>query len=196
MVDHFHQFVHHKITIMDSNGNGSSTQHCKDRTLSAYNFGNDAPSTKSLIDISRRALLVTKTMASNDNIPASCCCGAVKFELKAEPSMMGTCHCSRCRKVGASTIAFVKKSDLVWIQGKDNISLYQPPPPYKYGRCFCKTCGSSLGEILSEEDSFPIAANTLDADIKLPNQFHEFTKEVPSWYKIGDNAKQYEGHPV
>jgi hypothetical protein len=57
-------------------------------------------------------------------------------------------------------------------------------------------CGSSLGEILSEEDSFPIAANTLDADIKLPNQFHEFTKEAPSWYKIGDNAKQYEGHPV
>jgi hypothetical protein len=35
--------------------------------------------------------------------------------------MIGTCHCSRCRKVGASTIAFVKKEDLKWVQGKDQV---------------------------------------------------------------------------
>ncbi len=45
-------------------------------------------------------------------INGSCCCGAVKFELLTQPLMMGTCHCSRCRKVGASTIVFVKKEDL------------------------------------------------------------------------------------
>ena len=33
-------------------------------------------------------------------IQGSCCCGAVKFELNAVPDMMGTCHCSRCRKLG------------------------------------------------------------------------------------------------
>ncbi len=128
-------------------------------------------------------------------IEGSCCCGAVKFQLSSAPSMMGTCHCSRCRKAGASTIVFVKKEDLIWVQGKEQVALYRPGPPYKYGRCFCKVCGSSLGEILSDEDSFPIAANALDTEIGLRNQFHEFASERPSWSEICDDAPQSEGHP-
>ena len=128
-------------------------------------------------------------------IKGSCCCGAVKFELSAAPSMIGTCHCSRCRKVGASTIAFVKKEDLKFVQGKEQIQLFEPTSPYIYGRCFCKICGSSLGEILSQDDSFPIAANALDGDLCLENQSHEFVGKKPSWYEICDKAPQNDGHP-
>jgi len=128
-------------------------------------------------------------------INGGCCCGAVKFELLNQPSMMGTCHCSRCRKVGASTIVFVKKEDLKWIQGQEHVQLFQPTPPYMYGRCFCKICGTSLGEILSDSDSFPIAANALDSELEVKNSLHEFVNEKPSWYEICDNAKQSEGHP-
>ncbi|WP_169566623.1 GFA family protein [Sneathiella limimaris] len=128
-------------------------------------------------------------------VSGSCCCGAVKFELSEPPSLVGTCHCSRCRKVGASTIAFVKRKDFKLLQGKDNISQYVPEEGYKYTRSFCKTCGSSLGEIGSEEDSFPIPANLLDGDIELTVQFHEFVREKPSWYEISDGAKQFAGHP-
>ena len=129
-------------------------------------------------------------------IKGSCCCKAVKFELQGEPSMMGTCHCSRCRKSGASAIVFVKRADLKWLQGKENVAQYQPDPPYKYSRCFCRTCGTSLGEILSQEDSFPIAANALDTDFGVANQFHEFVSEKPAWYDICDGAEQSPGHPV
>ena len=129
-------------------------------------------------------------------IEGSCCCGAIKFQLASEPSMMGTCHCSRCRKAGASAIVFVKKEELTWIRGKDQVARYQPEAPYKYGRCFCKICGTSLGEILSEEDSFPIAANALDTETGLKNQFHEFVSEKPAWYEICDDAPQSEGHPT
>lgn len=128
-------------------------------------------------------------------IKGSCCCDTVQFELLAKPSMLGTCHCSRCRKLGASAIVFVKKADLRWIAGKDHVRLYQPALPYKYGRCFCGVCGSSLGEILSKEDSFPIAANALDTGIGLKNQFHEFVSEKPDWYEICDGAEQSDGHP-
>lgn len=128
-------------------------------------------------------------------IKGSCCCEAVKFELLNEPSMVGTCHCSRCRKVGASTIAFVKKEDLKWIEGKDHVQVFESSAPYIYNRSFCEICGTSLGEILSSEDSFPIAANTLDGDINLKNQSHEFVGEKPSWYDICDDAPQNHGHP-
>ncbi len=126
----------------------------------------------------------------------SCCCGVVRFELLAPPSMMGTCHCTRCRKVGASVIVFIKKDDLKWIAGRDKVQKYVPEPPHKYARCFCKVCGTSLGEILSEDDSFPISANVLDDDPQVRNRFHEFVSEKPDWYEICDDAQQFEGHPT
>lgn len=126
----------------------------------------------------------------------SCCCGAVRFELSEPPSMLGTCHCSRCRKVGASAFVFVKKDSLTWLAGRDNVASYVPSEPHKYTRCFCKTCGSALGEILSESDSFPVAANALDEDPVVRNRFHEFVAEKPAWYEISDAAKQFDGHPV
>jgi len=81
------------------------------------------------------------------------------------------------------------------VQGRKNVQIYTPDEPYTYGRCFCKTCGTSLGEILSDEDSFPIAANALDDEIGIRNSFHEFVAEKPSWCEIGDDAKQFQGHP-
>ena len=110
--------------------------------------------------------------------------------------MLGTCHCSRCRKVGASAIIFVKKEDLVWVQGKDQVATYKPKVPYKYERNFCKNCGTSLGEILSNDDSFPIAANAIDSELDLKNQMHEFVAEKPSWYEICDEAAQNMEHPA
>lgn len=128
-------------------------------------------------------------------IKGSCCCGAVQFELTEAPSMMGTCHCTRCRKVGASTLIFVKAESFRIVSGLDKISTYKAEPPYKYNRCFCSVCGSALGEALSKEESFPIAANCIDGDLSLKNKFHEFVSEKPSWLEIGDTAKRFDEHP-
>jgi hypothetical protein len=128
-------------------------------------------------------------------IKGSCCYGSIKFELSSAPSMMGTCHCSRCRKVGASTFVFVKKEAFRWIQGQEFVSQYKPVAPYAYTRCFCNKCGSALGEPVSQEDSFPIAASCLDDDPIVRNQFHEFVSEKSSWYEICDAAKQFPEHP-
>ena len=129
-------------------------------------------------------------------IEGSCCCGKVQFALSAPPSMMGTCHCTRCRKLGANVMVFIRSDTLTWRRGRENVAVYQPEAPYKYPRCFCKTCGTSLGEILSTEESFPISAQVLDGDLEIRNRFHEFVAEKPSWYEICDSAEQFEGHPV
>lgn len=128
-------------------------------------------------------------------INGSCCCGTVKFELTEKPSMMGMCHCSRCRKVGASALAFVKSDAFKLTSGQDNITVYKAVPPYEYDRCFCSVCGTALGEVLSEMDSFPINAHCIDSEFEIENKFHEFVSEKPSWSKIGDSAKQFDKHP-
>ena len=52
-------------------------------------------------------------------IEGSCCCGTIRFELKEDPSMMGMCHCSRCRKVGASSLVFVKSDKFEITSGRN-----------------------------------------------------------------------------
>ena len=129
-------------------------------------------------------------------IKGSCCCGAVQLEITELPSMMGTCHCNRCRKVGASTLVFVKSESFQITTGINNISTYKAVPPYKYDRCFCSACGTALGEVLSKSDSFPVAANCFDEHIGIENNFHEFVSEKPGWLKIGDQEKQFDEHPL
>ena len=129
-------------------------------------------------------------------IKGSCCCGSVKFELASPPSMMGMCHCSRCRKAGASALAFVDKDSFTLLEGREFIQRYEPEPPFKYARTFCKNCGTSLGEIGSENDSFPVSVNCLDDDPEVRIQFHVYVGSKPAWYEICDNAKQFQESPT
>lgn len=129
-------------------------------------------------------------------IEGSCCCGAIKFRLTKAPAMMGTCHCSRCRKLGASTMVFVEKESFRWIQGREFLARYEPEASFKYVRTFCRKCGTALGELDSQEDSFPIVANCLDDDPRVRNSLHTFVADKPVWYEICDRATQFEGEPA
>ena len=89
----------------------------------------------------------------------------------------------------------VDRDTFEWVSGKEFVSEYVPEPPHKYKRCFCRKCGSSLGEILSVENQFPIAANSLDVDPGLAVLFHEHTAAKPSWQLLHEGAKLFEGDP-
>ena len=129
-------------------------------------------------------------------IRGSCACGTVKFELAAAPSMMGACHCSRCRKLGVSTFVFVRREDFSWVSGREAVAVLEPEPPFQYRRCFCCWCGTALGEVLTDAETFPVSANALDDDPGVRNRFHEFVADKPAWHVIGDDAPQFPGHPV
>jgi hypothetical protein len=89
----------------------------------------------------------------------------------------------------------VESDSFEWVSGKEFVAEYVPEAPYKYKRCFCTKCGSSLGEILSSEKEFPIAANSLNSDPGLNVWFHEHTASRPSWQLLHPEAKLFEGNP-
>ena len=128
-------------------------------------------------------------------LTGSCCCGAIQFTLSSPPTMMGTCHCTRCRKVGASTLVFVKREAFTLVAGEAAIATFEPVPPYQYRRSFCRHCGTALGEITSTSESFPVSANCFDDALPLSNRFHEFVQDKPDWLCIGDDAPQFAAHP-
>lgn len=114
-------------------------------------------------------------------IRGSCMCGKVRFEIEGTPKAMGTCHCSRCRKLGTSTIVFVQRDQFTLRSGEDQIKTVVPEAPHIYHRSFCTACGTALGEPLSPEESFPLNAECLDDDPGLLNGFHECVEDRPVW---------------
>jgi len=102
---------------------------------------------------------------------------------------MGTCHCSRCRKLGTSTIVFVTREQFRLKSGAADIRTVEPRAPYKYARSFCRQCGTSLGEPLSGDESFPINAHCLDGDPGIRNSFQEFLSERPAWAAAGEGDR-------
>lgn len=123
-------------------------------------------------------------------IKGSCVCGGVRFELFEPPAMMGTCHCSRCRKAGSSTYAYVRAEAFHWLAGRNLLIRYQPKPPMRFNRVFCRRCGTSIGDPYAGR-ILAISANCLDDDIEARVKFHEYAPDKPSWYEICDDAPPY-----
>ncbi len=128
-------------------------------------------------------------------IQGSCCCGEIAFEVTRKPKVLVVCHCSRCRKLGTSAFVIVESDSFQLTKGRDRVVELTPKAPHKYPRSFCQTCGTGLGEILSDGKEFPVAANCFDDDIGLDVYLHEYVESKPAWFVIGDQAKQFERDP-
>jgi hypothetical protein len=127
-------------------------------------------------------------------IKGSCLCGKVKFEISGEPSSLSYCHCSRCRKAAGvfSAVLVGKAEDLRVTEGHDQIAKYLPGPEGKFERCFCRECGTSLGDMATGE-IYVIAASALDDDPGIRPTVHIHTESKPDWYQIADDLKKFEG---
>lgn len=128
-------------------------------------------------------------------IHGSCLCGAVRFEVTGKPLTMAYCHCSRCRKVGGSASVMVRAEDFRWTQGREVVTRYEPEPPWHLVRCFCRVCGTYLGEPETHPKGFPLSAQAFDDDPEIRPVLHEQTSGKPPWYEIVDLLPQYENDP-
>lgn len=127
-------------------------------------------------------------------INGSCLCNKVKFQITGEPYSLSYCHCSRCRKAAGvfSAVLVGNAKDLTVLEGHDHIAKYKPGPDWKFERCFCKQCGTSLGDMATGE-IYVVAASALDDDPKIRPTAHIHTASQPSWYEIVDDLKKFEG---
>lgn len=127
-------------------------------------------------------------------IRGSCLCGKVKFQISGDPFSLSYCHCSRCRKAAGvfSAVLIGEADDLVITEGQGEIAKFRPETGAKFERCFCKECGTSLGDMAAGE-VYVIAASALDDDPKIRPTLHIHTASKPNWYEIVDDLKKFQG---
>ncbi len=89
-----------------------------------------------------------------------CLCGAVRYEVRDEPSASGLCHCAVCRKLTGSAFSATANWRRSQFQMVGELQTFER-------RSLCPTCGSRLF-FLSDED-IEVFLGTLDSapnDIK------------------------------
>ncbi len=84
---------------------------------------------------------------------ASCHCGAVRYEVSADPVDAKICHCSTCQKLHGAPMqwaAIFRKADVRMTQGVENLRFYASAldrpvrtPPCKVS---CALCGTPIAD--------------------------------------------------
>ena len=125
-----------------------------------------------------------------------CHCGAIRYELAAEPKNVSLCHCSDCRRSsGAPVVAWAAfaERDLSVIRGT-------PKTINSSGttmRSFCADCGTGLfyrnAEILPGVVDVQVA--TLDDPETLPPTVHIQTAEQIGWMKTAHELPHIDRFP-
>jgi len=137
--------------------------------------------------------------AGDGHIHGSCLCGKVAFKyVQGSARLMMLCHCSRCRKVkGAAHAAnvFVAPDDFEWLQGKDNVTVYDLPDAERFGNSFCQDCGSSVPRQSDNSPMVNVPAGALDDEPGIEPKAHIYTGSKADWFEITDDTPQHDEMP-
>jgi hypothetical protein len=94
-------------------------------------------------------------------LTGGCQCGAVRYELYAEPTNPHVCHCRMCQKAFGSyfaPLAGVKRSEHAWVKGEPGV--FHSSEAVERG--FCRDYGTPLFFRYHDKDRISLSLGSLD----------------------------------
>ena len=95
-------------------------------------------------------------------ISGSCHCGAIQFELHAEPEWLTVCNCSLCRRVGGKWAA-ADAADVVITAADGALNAYIQGDRTLANQS-CRRCGCTTHYVLTDPDETRMKVNLAMAD--------------------------------
>lgn len=130
-------------------------------------------------------------------LTSRCLCEKVIYEIRGKLGPIYNCHCSKCRRWHSAafrTRASIKKNQIKWISGEDNLSCFKSSK--NVTKHFCMTCGSpSISTYKDAPDVLGVPLGGLEGKFSGRPNAHIFTAFKADWYEITDSIPQYEGWP-
>jgi len=128
-----------------------------------------------------------------------CLCGAMKYEVSADPIRSSICHCSHCQKASGSaySINIIIPREAFKIIGKTLVTyLDRGGSGKELRRYFCSTCGSPL---YTETDAMPnftiVKAGTLNDTTNFKPNINIFCESKMDWLKQCNKTVDFEKAP-
>jgi hypothetical protein len=135
---------------------------------------------------------------SEKHTTGGCLCGALRYEARGEPTMMGHCYCADCRKAsGSGFIPFMGfKASALRFTGPTRQSVTKSARGSDAVRNFCAVCGSLVfGGVVGKDDAHTIYAGSLDDPSCFFPRIAIFAAGRPDWAVIPPGLTVFERMP-
>ena len=128
-----------------------------------------------------------------------CACGAIRYEISAEPIVMADCQCRDCqRKSGTghgSYLTFPRREDVRLTGAAAHWDVAGDSGHVKR-RAFCPTCGAPVYlTFLAAPDLFTVHAASLDAPDRYKPQMVIYRVRGHAWDHIDPALPAFDGMP-
>ena len=123
-----------------------------------------------------------------------CACGAIRYEVNAEPIAMFNCHCRDCQRMtgGAYTpVVYVPAKAFKLTKGAPCFYNTSSEAMGDNKRAFCPECGSRLFGAITEQGR-GITASSLDDPTLFKPQFEIWTSEAQPWDHMDPKLQKFE----
>ena len=118
------------------------------------------------------------------NLSGGCACGAIHYEVKADPVAMFNCHCRDCQRASGSAYAaiVVVPRTGVDIRGEPRYHRIVGRSGKALERGFCPACGSQVTvKIERNPDLLALQAGSLDNPSAYKPAMDVFTESAQPW---------------
>lgn len=128
------------------------------------------------------------------HIEGGCLCGEVRYQVDAEPTFVGVCHCSDCQRFTGSAFATVVAvpSSALMVSGQMQTFSKRGDSGKFIRRRFCPECGSGL---MDEADAMPdltlINVGTLDDASWVTPQLEIYCGSGQRWVRLDGERKRF-----
>lgn len=131
-------------------------------------------------------------------LTGGCFCGAIRYEVTADPLMTGHCQCKNCQKDSgtghASLMMFPKAAMKITGKAKEYQRKADSGNTVSHG--FCAICGSPLfGSTSGMPQGMAIMAGSLDDPSAFSAQFLVYTASAQPWDHIDLQGPKFPGMP-
>ena len=128
-----------------------------------------------------------------------CQCGAVRFEISAEPLTAYVCHCITCQKQSGSAfgMAIVVPTDAIAVIEGGTSTFIKTADSGRESDCvFCPKCGNRLFHHIKADAAMSMVKTGLldDASDIIPVA-HLWTSRALNWVTIPNDVLIFEGPP-
>jgi hypothetical protein len=118
------------------------------------------------------------------SIKGQCLCGAVRYEISAEPAIVRTCWCRVCQFIGAgsATVNAVFPSTAFTVTGEVSTYTTTADSGNVMHRRFCPRCGTHVyGTTDARTDMVVVRVGTFDDRERGKPALTIWTSSAPSW---------------
>jgi hypothetical protein len=128
-----------------------------------------------------------------ERLSGGCACGAVRYEVEAEPIVMLNCHCRDCQRASGSAYAaiVVVPKSAVRLEGELRFHKVLGDNGKAVERGFCPACGSPIGTKLEKiPDILGLQAGSLDDPSRHRPTMDIFTASAQPWDHMSPETRK------